>query len=76
MSVEALKTDSCLIGRVALAALLDLSPASLDRAVQAGRIPAPIRISARRVHWRKNEILTWLAAVPAETPSPSRSSAL
>ena len=76
MSVEIQKTQSLLLGRIELAALLGLSAASLDRGVRAGRIPAPIRISARRVHWRKEAILAWLAALPAEAPTPSRSGAL
>jgi len=74
MLTENQKPQSLLLGRLELAALLDLHPASVDRGVQAGRIPPPIRISARRLHWRKAEILAWLAALPAEAPSPSRSS--
>ena len=75
MLTETQKPQSLLLGRLELAALLDLHPASLDRAVQAGRVPPPIRISARRVHWRRDQIMAWLSAVPAEAPSPSRSGA-
>ncbi|MFB3855007.1 MAG: helix-turn-helix transcriptional regulator [Vicinamibacterales bacterium] len=37
-----------------------LSPATIWREVQAGRLPKPIRLTPGRVGWRVDQILAWL----------------
>lgn len=39
---------------------------TLHEEVSAGRFPAPIQISPRRVAWDENEVLAWIEARAAQ----------
>jgi len=41
-----------------------LSKSALYREIAAGRFPAPVRIAARTVGWRKSEIAAWISSRP------------
>ena len=44
-----------------------VSRTTIWRQVKAGTFPSPIRLSARSVGWRENEVDEWLDAQPAIT---------
>ena len=44
-----------------LVQLTELSKASIYRLVRAGEFPAPIKLGARAVGWRRDEIEDWIA---------------
>ena len=44
-----------------------VSRTTIWRQVKAGIFPSPIRLSARSVGWRENEVDEWLDAQPAIT---------
>jgi len=48
------------LNRNAVLALLGVSAPTLWRMVQAGRFPASIRISSRRVGWLEADIVAWV----------------
>lgn len=42
-----------------------LSRATLDRLVAGGEFPSPVRITQRRLAFRKDDVAAWLAKVAA-----------
>ncbi|MGP1426047.1 MAG: helix-turn-helix transcriptional regulator [Ottowia sp.] len=52
--------------------LLNISRDTCERYVKSGRLPQPIRFSARCVRWEKEAVLSHLRAM--QTPAPSASS--
>ena len=62
--------------------LTSLTRASIYNWVAAGRFPAPVRLSVRRVAWREADIVGWLQSRPvapwatrtAATPSAGAAS--
>lgn len=40
--------------------LVGLSRATIDRQVAKGYFPRPLKLSSRRVGWRRSQIETWL----------------
>ena len=50
-----------------LALMLDINRTTLGRWVKSGSIPAPVRINAKHVFWRKSTIEEWLQAKEAES---------
>jgi len=51
-----------LLNRDALAAVLSLSKASIDRMNASGRLPRPLHLSRGAIRWRQSDISAWLAA--------------
>lgn len=45
-----------------VAALLSISPKSVRRMAQAGRLPIPLRLTRGIVRWRRRDLDDWLAA--------------
>lgn len=43
----------------ALAALLGISTRSVDRLRDAGRLPAPVKLSERMLRWSRSAIVAW-----------------
>lgn len=56
------------------AALLSLSPATVQALVRAGEFPPPRKISGRRVGWVLREIDEWAEARPVSDLAPPPSS--
>ena len=54
--------ESLLIDRRELAAMLSVSPATVDRMSDKGRLPEPIRLSSQTLRWRRAEVLAWIDA--------------
>ncbi len=44
--------------------LFKISPATLRRAFNEGRIPKPIRIGRRGIRWRASDLQSWLDEQP------------
>jgi excisionase family DNA binding protein len=61
MSVTSSSELSALLNVRQVAALLGCSPRHVYRLSDAGRMPAPVRLSAL-VRWRRTEIEQWIAA--------------
>lgn len=53
-----------LLPRAEVERLTGLSTSSLYRAMRQGDFPEPLRISARAVRWRSDEIRTWIEDRP------------
>jgi len=49
------------MSRQEVAQLLGVSTATLYRMALAGQLPAPIRVSTRRIGWQTGALLDWLA---------------
>jgi prophage regulatory protein len=47
---------------------LGVSESTLYRLRREGEFPAPIRLSRRRIGWRKEVVEAWLAARDSEAP--------
>lgn len=45
--------------------MTSLSKPTIYRAIRAKGFPAPVKISARRVAWKRDDIDAWLRAAPA-----------
>ena len=54
-------TTTSTLGRVQVAAALQVTPRTLRRLVLLGAIPAPIRVGQRRVCWRAADIAAFLS---------------
>jgi predicted DNA-binding transcriptional regulator AlpA len=64
-----------LVSEMEAAALVSLSRSSWRRLWQAGRAPAPVRLSPNRMAWRLGAVLDWAderPVVDAEAPRPRR----
>ena len=53
-----------LLSRAEVERLCGLSTSSLYRAMRRGEFPEPLRISARAVRWRSDEIASWIQTRP------------
>lgn len=51
-----------LLDAAGVAAMLSVSPKTVRRFQQAGKLPAPIRLSRGIVRWRKRDLEQWLEA--------------
>ena len=51
--------------RKELAAYLGISTSSLDRARKSGDLPQAIKLSVRRIGWRKSDVDAYLASKSA-----------
>lgn len=51
---------SRLVRRTEAAGTLGISLATLDRMTKDGRIPAPIRVSAKVIGWREEVLQSWI----------------
>jgi prophage regulatory protein len=49
-----------------LSARVGLARSAIYKAIQEGRFPKPVRIGARAVAWRHQDIADWLQARAAE----------
>jgi len=49
----------------ALRALIGMSRPNVWRQRERGEFPAPVRISANRVAWRRRDVIAWIASRPA-----------
>ena len=56
---EVASSQSLLVGRVDLAALLDIATATLDRLDSAGKTPAAIKLGGRKL-WRRVDVDEWV----------------
>lgn len=43
-------------------AVSTLSRSAIHRAMKAGRFPASVQLTERRVAWRRSEVMAWVAA--------------
>ena len=59
-----------LLSETEAATLLSLSRSSWRRLWQAGRAPAPVRISPNRLAWRLGDVLDWAAERPVVDLDP------
>ena len=55
-----------LIRRRQLLEELGISGSTLDRLIRRGEFPPPLRLGARAVAWRKEDVATWIEARAAE----------
>jgi prophage regulatory protein len=66
MSVEATSPPTppapLLVREKTLTTLLGMSRANIRRLIAAGRFPAPIRLGAHCIVWRRAELEAWVAA--------------
>ena len=71
MNVLSSDEPSALLNVRQVSALLQISPRSVRRLSDAGRMPRPKRLGAI-VRWDRREIETWIAegCRPVRTPSP------
>jgi prophage regulatory protein len=51
-----------------VADLLDVSPRTVQRWVDEGRLPAPLVLSSRCLRWRESELLDWLESCRGQHP--------
>lgn len=51
-----------ILRKPAVLALVGMKSTWLHEAVKAGEFPAPIRLGARAVGWRRSEVESWLAS--------------
>jgi predicted DNA-binding transcriptional regulator AlpA len=63
MSIQ-LYPSYVLLQRPAVAALLGISPPTLDRLRRDDMFPRPVRVTPGRIAWRRDELLRWLASRP------------
>jgi prophage regulatory protein len=49
-----------ILNKSGVVALIGLSKATIDRQILAGTFPKPLKLSQRRVGWRRSQIETWL----------------
>jgi predicted DNA-binding transcriptional regulator AlpA len=42
--------------------LLRIDERSVRRAQHAGQLPRPVRVTARSIRWRRDELVAWIAA--------------
>jgi prophage regulatory protein len=62
--IPALTDDTCrLLSRKEVAAMIDMSVSTVQRMVQRGTFPSPIRLSARCVRWPLDLVTRWVHAV-------------
>ena len=54
------KTLSCFYPRPELVELTGLSYSTIWRMIQADQFPKPVKLSARRVAWRKVDVDSWI----------------
>lgn len=57
-------TPAQLLGRPQVEQLTGLSTSSLYRAMRRGKFPEPLRIGARSVRWRSDEVQAWIDGLP------------
>lgn len=62
-------TNPSLLGKQALCEKLSLSPRSVDRLVECGDLPSPLKISTRRIAWRADQIEAWVDSRPVAVVS-------
>jgi len=55
-------TSQRMIGRAQVLYLVPFSDTTLWREIQAGRFPAPVRISKQRVAWPETKVQEWIAS--------------
>lgn len=67
--------EPALLRLSAVAQLVGLSERYIRTAVAVGTFPRPVKIGARAIAWRRSEIETWIAALPAVVPSKKESEA-
>jgi prophage regulatory protein len=60
--MQSLESGARLLRRRAVEDLTGLPRSSLYAAIQHGRFPKPVRLSARSVAWRASEVLEWVAS--------------
>lgn len=53
---------NALFDRAKVCEVTTLSRATIDRKCKAGEFPMPIQISKRRVAWRAEDVLGWVAS--------------
>lgn len=58
-----------LVRRPEVCELTGLPKSTLYDYLQAGTFPAPVRLSARSVAWRLNEVLAWIDSRVSARPS-------
>ena len=56
-----------------VAELCLLSPRTITRRRGLGDFPEPVALSAKRVAWREEDVLTWIASRPAVSSGERRS---
>ena len=61
------RSDLSLLRRRQVEQLVQLSRSTIYAAVKAGTFPAPVRIGARAVAWRRTALEVWLEARPLAT---------
>jgi len=44
-------------------ALVGFSKSTLNRKVEAGDFPAPIKLSSRLIVWKQQEVMEWIASL-------------
>lgn len=55
------KTKTCRLIRLReVLAVCAMSRATLYRAMKANQFPAQVKLSARSVRWRENEVMAWI----------------
>ena len=64
MKRESQPQDPLLLSRADVERLCGLSTSSLYRAMRQGDFPEPLRIGARAVRWRSDEIGAWIEGRP------------
>lgn len=61
------RSDLSLLRRRQVEQLVQLSRSTIYAAVKAGTFPAPVRIGAGAVAWRRTALEVWLEARPLST---------
>lgn len=61
MPIEAPADPPLLIDRREVARLTSMSPMSVTRHAETGRLPMPLKIGRRRL-WRRDELVFWIEA--------------
>jgi len=57
-----IRSEPLLLTAAEVGSLLGVNERSVRRAHQIGKLPNPLRVTARSVRWRRDELVAWISA--------------